>query len=562
MIADIPSAGQMAGPALTLFTLCVTVCLGLALGAVRFGSVHLGMAGVLFAGLGLGHFHAGSSLSPEVMQFVKEFGLVLFVYSIGMQVGPGFASSLRREGLKLNLLALGIIFAGAGIAVATGAMLGMDMAAVVGLFTGATTNTPALGASQEALRHVGPLNEGRMVLPGLAYAVAYPFGVLGIIISMNLIRSWYRIDVAEELAAHEAVQKADRVSLQRLNLEITNANLEGLKVSELPATGETGVVLSRRLPKGEGQQVHVVKGDETVSVGDLLLAVGPPAALRTFQLTVGRPSDRDLTEAEGPVGFRRIVVTNKNLVGRSLRQLALNHRHGITVTRLNRADVEMPVRADLELRYGDILQIVGGDEALQSAERELGNSIKELNHTQLLPMFFGIAFGVIIGSTPLHLPGVPAPVKLGLAGGPLLAGLLFSRLGRLGPLLWHVPVNVTLLLREFGIALFLACVGLHAGGHFLSAALSSQGFLWLICGAAITMVPLLLAGLVGRRWLKLNYVTLCGLISGSMTDPPALAFANRAVNSDAPNISYAAVYPLTMVFRIVTAQLLVIIFVR
>jgi len=537
------------------------VCAGLALGSVRLGTVHLGMAGVLFAGLGLGHFNAAAGLSHDVLQFVKEFGLVLFVYSIGMQVGPGFASSLRREGLKLNLLALGIIFTGALIAVVAGFVFRMDMAAVVGLFTGATTNTPALGASQEALRHVDQIAENRLVLPGLAYAVAYPFGVIGIILSMSLLQRWHQVNIPDELAAHEQTQRADQVSLKRLNLEVTNSNLDGLRVSELPSTGESGVVLSRRLPR-DGSEIHNVHGDEQVFVGDTLLAVGTPEALRAFQLTVGKESDRDLMRAAGPVGFRRISVTNKDIVGKTLRELALNHHHGVTVTRLSRADVEIPVRADLELRFGDILQIVGTNDDLDAAIKELGNSIKELNHTQLLPMFFGIAFGVIIGSTPISLPGVPAPVKLGLAGGPLLAGLLFSRLGRLGPLLWHVPVNVTLLLREFGIALFLACVGLHAGKHFLHAALSSEGLKWLLCGAVVTTVPLLLAGYIGRRWLKLNYVTMCGLISGSMTDPPALAFANRAVNSDAPNISYAAVYPLTMFFRIVVAQLLVLLLVR
>jgi putative transport protein len=523
---------------------------------------HLGMAGVLFAGLGLGHFKAAGALSPEVMQFVKEFGLVLFVYSIGMQVGPGFASSLRRDGLKLNALAFGIILVGALLAALLCLLFGMDMAAAVGLFTGATTNTPALGASQEALRHVGDaVSETRRLLPGLAYAVAYPFGVLGIIISMNLIRRWYRVDTATELKAHEADQRADRVSLERMNLVVTNSNLDGLRISEIPVSANSGVIVSRRLPK-DGQETHVACDDEIIRTGDTLLAVGTPSALRKYQLTVGHVSDRDLMEIAGPVGFRRVVVTNTKLVGKSLRQLALNHRLGVTVTRLTRADVEMPVTADLELRFGDILQIVGSNESLDRAAHELGNSIKDLGHTQLLPMFFGIALGVVIGSTPISLPGVPVPVKLGLAGGPLLAGLLLSRLGRLGPLLWHVPVNVTLLLREFGIALFLACVGLHAGGHFVGAVLSKQGLLWLVCGAGITMVPLLLAGHVARRWLKMNYVTLCGLISGSMTDPPALAFANRAVNSDAPNVAYAAVYPLTMVLRIVVAQLLVLLFVR
>ncbi len=562
MLAAASSPNNYAGPGFTLFTLCLTVCLGLLLGTVRFGTVHLGLAGVLFAGLGLGHFHAASGLSPDVLQFVKELGLVLFVYSIGMQVGPGFASSLRRDGLKLNALAFGIVLTGAGLTVGLTFLFGFDMAAGVGLFAGATTNTPALGAAQEVLRHVPAAGENtRLALPGLAYAVAYPFGVIGIILAMNVARRWLKINVADELRAHEETRRAGRISLHRLNVEVINPNLDGLHLSELPALNGSGIVISRILKAGS-EEVRSLGADETIQVGDHLLAVGPPAELRKFRLAVGHESHRDLMQVAGPVDFRRAVLTQKEMVGRTLRALAWNHRHGVTVTRLTRAEIEMPIDPDLELRYGDVLQIVGATEALEAAIRELGNSPKDLNHTQLLPLFLGIAVGVIIGATPFYLPGVPAAVKLGLAGGPLLAGLLFSRLGRLGPLLWHAPTNVTMLLREFGIALFLACVGLVAGEHFMGAVFSGQGLLWLGCGAVITLVPLALATWVGRRWFKLNYVTLCGLLSGSMTDPPALAFANQAVNSDAPNVAYAAVYPLTMILRIIAAQSMVLLFLR
>jgi len=560
MILSIASPTEFAGPGFTLFTLCLTVCLGLLLGSVRFGSVHLGLAGVLFAGLGLGHFHAASGLSPDVLRFVKELGLVLFVYSIGMQVGPGFAGSLRRDGLKLNALAFGIVLTGAGLTIGLSLLCGFDMAAGVGLFAGATTNTPALGAAQEVLSHLPSDGEsGRSALPGLAYAVAYPFGVIGIIFAMNVARRWLRVNVADELQAHEDALRAGRVSLERLNVEVTNPNLEGLPLSELPALAGTGIVVSRILKIGS-EEVRAVVIEEAIQVGDILLVVGPPAELRKFQLATGGKSEHDLMQVAGPVDFRRAVVTQKELVGQTLRQLAWNHRHGVTVTRLTRSDIEMPIDADLELRYGDVLQIVGRVQALDTVVFELGNCPKDLDHTQLLPMFLGIAVGVIVGATPFYLPGVPAAVKLGLAGGPLLAGLLFSRLGRLGPLLWHAPTNVTMLLREFGIALFLACVGLVAGEHFMGAVFSGQGLMWLFCGAVITLVPLALATWAGRHWLKLNYVTLCGLLSGSMTDPPALAFANQVVKSDAPNVAYAAVYPLTMILRIVVAQTMVLLF--
>jgi putative transport protein len=441
-------------------------------------------------------------------------------------------------------------------------MFGFDMAVGVGLFAGATTNTPALGAAQEVLRQLPAHGDsGRLALPGLAYAVAYPFGVIGIIIAMNVARRWLRINVADDLHAHEEALRAGRVSLQRLNVEVINPNFEGLRLSELPALKGTGIVISRIL-KSDSKEVRAVHSDEAVHVGDKLLVVGPPAELRKFRLASGQESKDDLMQVAGPVDFRRAVLTQKEIVGQTLRGLAWNHRHGVTVTRLTRADIEMPIDADLDLRYGDVLQIVGTREGLDAAVQELGNSPKDLNHTQQLPMFLGIAVGVIVGATPFYLPGVPAAIKLGLAGGPLLAGLLFSRLGRLGPLLWHAPTNVTMLLREFGIALFLACVGLVAGEHFMGAVFSGQGLLWLGCGAVITLVPLALATWVGRHWFKLNYVTLCGLLSGSMTDPPALAFANQAVNSDAPNVAYAAVYPLTMILRIIAAQTIVLLFLR
>ncbi|MCP5520763.1 MAG: putative transporter [Verrucomicrobiales bacterium] len=542
-----------------MIILCGVAVVGLALGNLRVRGLSFGVAGTLFAGLVFGHF--GLNIAPAVRTFIQEFGLILFVYTIGMQVGPGFIDSLKRQGLPLNLAAASIVILGALLAVGLSLLFRIDPAVAAGIFSGATTNTPSLGAAQEALRSLPGATPERTALPGMGYAVAYPFGILGIIISMLAIRALGRINVAHELHSFREAQRAGQESLTHLTVMLTNPNLDGLEVRQLPGIEKLGVVISRLRKSGQ-TEVHIARAETVLGVGDTLVVVGTAKATDQFRMIVGRVADDDLTQATGNITYQRVVMTNRQNVGKSLRELALNHRYGVTVTRLTRADLELTVTPDLPLQFGDMLRIVGTEESIARASELLGNSVRELSHARLVPIFVGITLGVLLGCYPLSLGNMPAPLRLGLAGGPLLVAIILSRIGRIGPLLWYLPANANVLLREFGIVLFLSCVGLKSGTHFVEALLQGGGFLWMGVGVVVTLVPLLLVGWVMRRHFQQNYMNVCGLLAGSMTDPPALAFANNISGSDAPSVAYATVYPLTMILRILLGQLIILIFCR
>jgi putative transport protein len=540
-----------------VFVLAAVAALGLGLGQLKIRGIGLGVAGVLFSGIIFGHFRL--SIDHTILEFVRDFGLVLFVYTIGLQVGPGFVTSLRREGLPLNLMAAAIVLLGAACALGLAFFWKIDVAAAVGLFSGATTNTPALGAAQQALKGIEIADATRLELPGLGYAVAYPFGILGIIFSMVLFRTVFRVNLEREAKAVCDEQRAGDEHLERLNLEIENENLNGVAIRELPGKRELGVMISRIRYAGE-DEVHAATGEMCVHVGDAILAVGAPTSLEKFRLITGRKSSADLMKAPGEVTFRRVVVTRAEALGRTVREISFDQAHGVAITRVERAGVEMPASGSVRLQFGDVLQVVGGERDIAHAAAEVGDSVEALNHTHFGSVFIGIAFGIFVGLLPIHLSGMPVPVRLGVAGGPLLAAILLSRLGRIGPIVWYMPANANIALRELGIILFLSCVGLKAGDRFVEVIRSGDGLLWMGGALVITLLPLLVVGAFGRLVLKLNFMKLCGLLAGSMTDPPALAFANTTAGSDAPALAYAAVYPLTMLLRIVVAQLIVLVF--
>lgn len=533
--------------------------LGLALGSLKFRNVSLGIAGVLFAGIAFGHF--GFALDANVLHFVREFGLILFVYTIGMQVGPGFLTSLRHQGLPLNLMALSIVVLGALVTMLLAFGTGLDWAVAVGLFTGATTNTPALGAAQDALRSLLGADPLTADLTALGYAVAYPFGILGIILSMLLFRTVFRVDLKQECDAFRRLQMSDQEPLQRQSLLVDNPNLNGLRLDEIPGLRELEVVVSR-IKRADEAKVRPAQDSTTVQCGDVLLTVGTRANLERFRLIIGKLSTMDLLAMPSQVTRQRVIVTRKQVIGKSLRDLALNQLYGVTVSRVTRADIELTALPGLKLQFGDMLQMVGEKEAIAKAAQALGNSLKEVNHTNLIPIFVGIVLGILVGSYPFNVGDMPAPVRLGLAGGPLVVAIILSRIGKIGPLVWYMPVNANIVLRELGIVLFLACVGLKAGERFVDQLVHGPGLAWMGYGVLITLVPLLTVGFIGRLVFKTNFMNLCGLLAGSMTDPPALAFANTVNNSDAPSVAYATVYPLTMLLRILIAQVLVLVFCR
>jgi putative transport protein len=532
------------------------VCVaGMAVGSLKVRGVGLGTAGVLFAGILTGSF--GKPLDHATLEFVKEFGLILFVFTIGLQLGPGFLAALRQQGLALNALAATVVVLGALTAPTLGWLLGIDPAAVLGLLSGATTNTPSLGAAQQTLTTLPGVSLDRQELPALAYAVTYPVAIAGIIATLLALKALFRIDPLKEAEAFAAEQRRGAEPLERRTLIVENPNLEGIEVEAIPGQQETGVTVSRIRRAGEAE-VHLAAGGTVLKNGDRIVAVGTGAMLDRFQQVVGRRSDEDLLQAPGGVTSLRVVVTSKRALGKTVRELGLDHLFSVVVTRMTRTDLEMSAVQDLRLRFGDVLQVVGDQASIQKAAVFLGNSLKELNETHFIPLFIGIALGIALGTLPIAMPGLPQPLRLGLAGGALIVALALGRLGQIGRLVWHMPANVNLAFREFGIALFFAAVGLMAGAKFFSTVFSPVGALWLFAGLFVTVPPLLVVGVFARAVLKMNFMALSGLLAGSMTDPPALAFASNISRSDAPTVSYATVYPLTMVLRILSAQFLVL----
>jgi len=526
---------------------------GLALGSVRVRGIGLGTAGVLFAGIGFGHF--GFAISHEILDFVREFGLILFVFTIGLQLGPGFFASLRKEGLRLNLLAASIVLGGALIAVFAGWLLHMDGAAILGVFSGSTTNTPSLGAGQQTMATLSTVSAERAALPALAYAVSYPVGIVGIIATLLFLRSIFHIDAEAEAEAFRAERQRGVHPLKHMNLLVENANLEGVPISQVPAQRETGVTISRIRRAGE-KVVQTATSETVLHGGDTILVVGTRDNLHRFQLVIGREIEADLTKAPGDITLRRVLVTRAEVLGKTIGELGLDQLYDVAVTRVNRAGIEMTATADIHLQFGDRVLVVGDEESLSKVSEVLGNSLKALNETHFIPVFLGIALGVIAGVIPVQFPGLPVPIRLGLAGGPLVLAIILGRIGRVGRLVWHMPANANLAFRELGITLFLACVGLKAGAQFFAMVFSASGLVWLFTAIFVTTVPLLAAGVFARLRWKLNYMTIAGVVAGSMTDPPALAFASSISKSDTPSVAYATVYPLTMLLRIVAAQAL------
>lgn len=549
-LLELPQTNPTAQAIALLSLVCL---LGMSLGGLSVGRVKLGTSGVLFAAILVGQWSA--PVDHRTLEFVKEFGLILFVFCLGLQLGPGFFASFRQAGLRWNLLALATVVGGAVTAAGLGWLCDLDGAAVLGIFSGATTNTPSLGAAEQTLSTFPQVSRERAALPALAYAVTYPLGVVGIIGSLLVLKTLLRIDVRSEVAADAAAQGNGGEPLERRTLVIENPNLRDLPLEEIPALAETGVVISRILPAGH-TEVVAATSRRLLRPGDRLLAVGSAHGLDQVQRVVGRASSENLLTAPGALAHRRVVVTNAEVLGRAIRDLHLDLQFGVTVTRVVRGDLEMTAVPGLALQFGDVLQVVGPLEAIRGSAQLLGNSLEALNQTHFVPLFAGISLGIVLGTLPIPCPGLSQPLRLGLAGGPLIVAIVLGRIGRVGRLVWHLPRSANLAFRELGIALFFAAVGLLAGPGFFTVATSQAGIEWLLVGIGVTVVPLVAVGLFARWAWGMNFVAITGLLAGSMTDPPALAFANSLTQSESPAVAYATVYPLTMLVRILTAQIL------
>ena len=540
-----PSVGQQ------VLALSLTAAIGIMVGKIKVKGVSLGGAGALFVGILLGHI--GMRIEPSVLHFMQEFGLILFVYTIGMQVGPGFIDSIKRHGLVLNILAVSIVLLGvlATVLIYFTTSMHDNVPVLIGMLCGAVTNTPSLGAANSALTAAGV----DASLTGVGYAVAYPFGVIGIILVMILVRIFFRQKPDTAAAEYQKEIAEQSKEIMSCTLKVENANLVGCKIKDIPGLISTGAVVTRH---ARDQVVNMPKDDLTLELGDLVHVVGMPEAMDGLEKIIGEKQATPITLQKSKLAVKTILVTNKKILGKSIKQLALNDRFGVTVSRITRGGFKFTGRLDIRLKFADKLLVVGTPDAIAAAAKELGDSLTALDHPEILPAFLGIFLGVIVGSIPVAIPGMPTPLKLGLAGGPLIVAIILSRKRKIGPLNFFMANSANLMLRELGITIFLSCVGLNAGIKFFDVLLNGDGFYYMALSAIITFFPLMIVAIVGKAVFKVNYLSLCGVLAGATTDPPALAFANGLSNSEATNVGYASVYPLTMLLRILSGQVLAI----
>ncbi|HEN3611679.1 putative transporter [Yersinia enterocolitica] len=549
----------MSAIALTVSMLALVAVLGLWIGNWKVYGVGLGIGGVLFGGIIVGHFAQTYELvlNGDMLHFIQEFGLILFVYTIGIQVGPGFFSSLRVSGLRLNCFAILMVIVGGLVTAIIHKLFAVPLPIILGVFSGAVTNTPALGAAQQILTDLGspPQLVSQM---GMGYAMAYPFGICGILLVMWLIRLFFKINVDREAKEFDSSHGQNRELLQTMNVAVRNPNLHGLSMQDVPLLNSDEVVCSR-LKRGDLLMVPL--SGTVIELGDYLHLVGQREALEKVRLVVGEEVDVTLSTASTVLQTARVVVTNEAVLGKKIRDLNLKQKYDVAITRLNRAGIELVASNSASLQFGDILNLVGRPESIEAVSAVVGNAQQKLQQVQMLPVFIGVGLGVLLGSIPLFIPGFPAALRLGLAGGPLVVALILGRIGSIGKLYWFMPPSANLALRELGIVLFLSVVGLKSGGDFINTLVNGDGLAWIGYGAMITGIPLLTVGILARMLAKMNYLTLCGMLAGSMTDPPALAFANGLhPTSGAAALSYATVYPLAMFLRIMSPQILAVLF--
>lgn len=543
---------------------------GIYLGKIHFFGISLGVTFVLFVGILMGHL--GYVVQGDTLHFLREFGLILFIFSIGMQVGPGFFSSFKEGGVRMNVLALTGILLNVALAVGIfyiqgGAEGSTTIQQMVGVMSGAVTNTPGLGAAQQtALQIASPDGQAAAYdasqQMSMGYAAAYPLGVIGIIVVMLLIRKLFKINVQEEIKNVEEDNAKSQLAPHVLTFRVTNDLICGLSLDKLHHLISVNFIISRMM-KPDGTMV-IPTSQTVIGADDEVLLVCSEQDEEIFTRFIGpiidKEWDRDADSANFHVVSRRIVVTKSEYNGKKLGEMRLRMGFKLNVTRVNRSGVDLLASPNLRLQMGDRLTVVGKEEDINRLAERLGNSMRRLNEPNLITMFIGIFLGIIVGSIPLKFPGLSVPMKLGLAGGPLIVAILLSNWGPKYHLVTYTSSAANLLLREIGICLFLASVGIAAGTNFAATVFSATGGMWVLYGFIITVVPLLVVGCIARGKYKLNYLAIMGLLSGNYTDPPALAYANKVAGNDAPAVAYSTVYPLTMFMRVIMAQLLILFF--
>ena len=541
------------GIAHTVLVLSLVIAVGVMLSKIKIAGISIGVTWILFVGILAGHL--GMSVDHNTLHFIKEFGLILFVFSIGLQVGPGFFSSFKEGGLKLVGCAAAVVALGAIATYVIHLVTGTPMTTMVGVMSGAVTNTPGLGAAQQAYADATGINDETIAL---GYAVAYPLGVVGVILSLIAIRFITRVDFAEENKALEAM-RAEHTNVERISVEFTNGALEGHNIAHLRELINRSFVISRIMH--QDGTITIADGTSILKIGEKLRVICSPddseavVAFLGQQIEMTKEEWGATPESQTQLVSRRIIITKPEINGKKFSDLRLRTKYGINITRVNRAGIDLIPYQGMELQMGDRVMVVGNEDAIEQVADVLGNSVKKLREPQLLTIFLGIALGVLFGSIPLM--NIPQPVKLGLAGGPLIVALLIGRFGPHFHLVTYTTMSANLMLREVGLAMFLAGVGIGAGDGFVEAIVGG-GYRWIGYGFIITVLPLMIVGLFARLKLKLNYYTLMGLLSGSMTNPPALGYSNATSGNDMPALGYATVYPVVMFLRVLTAQMLIL----
>ena len=550
------------GVAHSILLFAAVIATGLYLGRFKVKGISIGSTWILFLAILVSHF--GLRADPTVLAFMKDFGLILFIFSIGLQVGPGFFHSFKVGGVKMNLLAVFGILMSVLVTVCIHLVTGESLSTMVGVMSGAVTNTPGLGAAQQTLSNV-LLVEGSSAeavadaSSGLAsaYAVAYPIGVLGVIMLVILFRAIFKIDLNVEKAALDN-DGGEAVQVRRMHMEVENPAIFGRSVREIIKDTTNSFIISRMMRNG----VIDIPGPGTVlEKGDRLLVVTSQPHVDAVRIIFGKEVEmhqQDWIRMNEHLVTRRLTVTKPSITGKRIKDLGFRTEHGVNVTRVVRAGVELVARPFLRLQMGDSILVVGLEPEIEQVASIVGNKPEELRHPNLVPIFFGIVLGVLVGSLPIKFPGIPQPVRLGLAGGPLIVAILMAYFGPKLKISTYTTASANMMLREVGISFFLAAVGLGAGENFVSSIVSG-GYWWILYGALITLIPILTLGLVARFAFKLNFYQLCGLVAGSTTDPAVLAFAQGAYGTDYTSVNYATVYPLSMFLRVLVAQLLILI---
>lgn len=527
------------------------ISLGVLLGKIKFFGVSLGVTFVLFTGILMGHF--GFTGEIHILHFLREFGLILFVFCIGLQVGPSFFSSFKKGGMTLNLLAVGIVLLNIVVTLAIYFLANgrVDLPMMIGILYGAVTNTPGLGAAQEALNQLNYTGEPI----ALGYACAYPLGVVGIIGSIIAIRYIFRISFAKEEERIKTQDADTKHKPHNMHLEVRNESINGKTLMQVKDFLGRPFVCSRMRHEGH---VSIPNHETVFHTGDQLFIVCSEEDAEAITAFIGKEIQVDWEKQDMPMVSRRILVTKSEVNGKKLGSMHFRSMYGVNVTRVNRSGMDLFADPNLILQVGDRVMVVGQQDAVERVAGVLGNQLKRLDTPNIVTIFVGIFLGIVLGSLPIAFPGMPTPVKLGLAGGPLVVAILIGRFGHKLKLVTYTTMSANLMLREIGIVLFLASVGIEAGEHFVQTVVHGDGLLYVGYGFLITVIPLLIIGIVARLYYKVNYFTLMGLIAGSTTDPPALAYANQVSGNDAPSVGYSTVYPLSMFLRIIAGQMILL----